>query len=302
LDVNVSVYITVRRIIIPVKALFASDIHASDSHLSSMFSIAEREKVECIIIGGDIIPHYLDDAARFGMLKAQARYLENVFIPAIKDFRKKTDTTIYLDFGNDDFIYNRKILEEYNNGLFYLLHFAKYRLTDDADIIGYMNVPPTPFKIKDWERSDSVERPYPPDNKVADKGYISVNGMLEEIVLDLKSDDSIEKDLLKLSEIIDRPFIFISHSPPYKTPLDVLYNGHNVGSISIKKFIEEWSGKGFLIASFHGHIHESPERSGLNHTLIGDALCVNPGQGNEKGGEFRYVIFELLKNKVFLDL
>lgn len=285
-----------------MKVLFTSDIHASDSHLSSMLSIAEREKVECLIIGGDIIPHYLHDTARFGMLKAQARYLENVFIPAIMDFRKRADIPIYLDFGNDDFIYNRKILEEYNEGLFNLLHFAKYRLTDDVDIIGYMNVPPTPFKIKDWERSDSVERPYPPNNKVADKGYISANGILEETVLDLASDDSIEKELGKLSEIIDRPFIFISHSPPYKTPLDVLYNGHNVGSISIRNFIEEWSGKGFLIASFHGHIHESPEKSGSNHILIGDALCVNPGQGNGKGGEFRYVIFRLSKKEIFLDL
>jgi Icc-related predicted phosphoesterase len=285
-----------------MKVLFTSDIHASDSHLSSMLSIAEREKVECLIIGGDIIPYYLHDTAGFGMLKAQARYLENVFIPAIMDFRKRADIPIYLDFGNDDFIYNRKILEEYNEGLFNLLHFAKYRLTDDVDIIGYMNVPPTPFKIKDWERSDSVERPYPPDNKVAYKGYISANGILEETVLDLTSGDSIEKELGKLSEIIDRPFIFISHSPPYKTPLDVLYNGHNVGSISIRNFIEEWSGKGFLIASFHGHIHESPEKSGSNHILIGDALCVNPGQGNGKGAEFRYVIFRLSKKEIFLDL
>jgi len=285
-----------------MKVLFTSDIHASDNHLSSMLSIAEREKVECVIIGGDITPHYLNDTARFGMLKAQARYLENVFIPTIKDFRRRTDTAIYLDFGNDDFIYNRKILEEYNKRLFNLLHFAKYRLTDDLDIIGYMNVPPTPFKIKDWERPDSVERPYPPDNKITDKGYISANGILEETVLDLASDGSIEKELSKLSEIIDRPFIFISHSPPYKTPLDVLYNDHNVGSISIKNFIQEWSGKGLLIASFHGHIHESPEKSGSYHTMIGDALCVNPGQGNGKGAEFRFVIFELLKNKVFLDL
>lgn len=285
-----------------MKALFTSDIHASYSHLSTMLSTAERERVQCVIIGGDIIPHYLHDTARFGMLKAQARYLENVFIPAIKDFRNRTDITIYLDFGNDDFIYNRKILEQYNKGLFNLLHFAKYRLTDDVDIIGYMNVPPTPFKIKDWERPDSVERPYPPDNKISDKGYISANGILEEAVLDLASDDSIEKELRKLSEIIDRPFIFISHSPPYKTPLDVLYNGHHVGSISIKNFIEEWSRKGFLIASFHGHIHELPEKSGSNHTLIGDALCVNPGQGNGKDAEFRYVIFRLSKKEISVDL
>ena len=278
-----------------MKALFTSDIHASDSHLFSMISTAEKETVDCVIIGGDIIPHYLDDTAKFGMLKAQAEYLENVFIPVIKDFKDRADVAIYLDLGNDEFKYNRRVLEEYNGRLFNLIHFSKYRLTDDVDIIGYMNVPPTPFKIKDWEKPDSVERPCVYVNGISTRGYVSGSGVLEEVVLDMSSNNSIENDMHELSEIVDRPFIFISHSPPYKTPLDVLYNGRNAGSISIRSFIEEWSLKGLLIASFHGHIHESPQRSGEIQTRIGNALCVNPGQGNGKDGEFRYVIFHLDK-------
>ena len=69
---------------------------------------------------------------------------------------------------------------------------------------------------------------------------------------------------------------------------------------SIEPVIEEWSKKGLLIASFHGHIHESPTRSGSIQTKIGNTLCVNPGQGNGKGAEFRYVIFELSKDRVSL--
>jgi Icc-related predicted phosphoesterase len=278
-----------------VKLLFTADIHASDSHLYSMISTAEKEAVDCVIIGGDIIPHYLDDTARFGMLKAQARYLENVFVPAIRDFKNRADTAIYLDLGNDEFIYNRKILEEYNGRLFNLIHFAKYRLTDDVDIIGYMNVPPTPFKIKDREKPDSVNRPYVPGNGISDQGYVSGSGALEEVILDMSSDDNIENDLCEISKMVNRPFIFISHSPPYRTPLDVIYNGTNVGSLSIRRFIEEWARNGLLIGSFHGHIHESPQRSGEIQTRIGNALCVNVGQGNGKGAEFRYVIFNLDK-------
>jgi Icc-related predicted phosphoesterase len=48
-----------------------------------------------------------------------------------------------------------------------------------------------------------------------------------------------------------------------------------------------------LIASFHGHIHESPVRSGSIVTELGGSLCLNPGQGNGKGSPFRYVIFRL---------
>ena len=130
-----------------MKILYTSDIHASDTHLYSMLSIAENEQVDDIIIGGDIIPHALPKRGSMGMLKAQATYLENVFIPEIKDFKKRTDATIYLDLGNDDFIYNRKILEKYNDELINLLHFEKHRLTDDVDIIGYIIVPPTPFQL-----------------------------------------------------------------------------------------------------------------------------------------------------------
>ena len=283
-----------------MKVLFTSDIHASDSHLNSMIDTAKREAVDCVIIGGDIIPHYLYETARFGVIKAHARYLNNIFIPAVKDFKNRSDIPIYLDLGNDDFICNRKILEQYNGELFYLIHFAKHRLTEDVDIIGYMNVPPTPFKLKDWEKPDSIDIPYIPENRISINGYISTNGLLEDIVLDIASDDTIEEDLNRLSKMIDRRFIFVSHSPPYRSRLDVIHSEQSVGSISIRKFIEKWSEKGLLIASFHGHIHESPERSGNISTKIGNTLCVNPGQGNGKGAEFRYVVFNLEDNQVFM--
>ena len=70
-----------------VKVLYTSDIHASDTHLFSMLSTAEKEGVDSIIIGGDIIPHPLPDSARVGILEAQAIYLENLFIPAITNFK-----------------------------------------------------------------------------------------------------------------------------------------------------------------------------------------------------------------------
>ena len=266
-----------------------------------MLSIAEKEEVDCIIIGGDIVPHALTDSVTGGPLRAQAIYLEDVFIPAVKDFKQKMDVAIYLDLGNDDFICNRTILEDYDGGILDLLHFRKNRLTDDVDIIGYMNVPPTPFTRKDWERPDSEKQTHAPGNDITLKGYTSASGMLQQTIIDLASDDTIEKDLALISEMIDRPFIFISHSPPYGTPLDVLYNRMRAGSLSIRCFIEKWSRKGQLIASFHGHIHESPNRSGSISTKIENCLCINPGQGNGNDAAFRYVIFRLLGNQILLE-
>jgi len=266
-----------------------------------MLSIAEKKKVDSIIIGGDIVPHGLPDTFLIGPLQAQAKYLKDVFIPAIKNFKQKRDLIIYLDLGNDDFMCNRIILEEHKE-LVRLLHFTKHRLTDDVDIVGYMIVPPTPFGIKDWEKPDSTEIPYAPGTNISVQGYKSKSGQLKETVLNLASDDTIEKDLNRISEDIERPFIFVSHSPPYDTPLDVIYNGQHVGSLSIRRFIEKWSRKGLLLASFHGHIHESPSRSGAIHTKIESSFSINPGQGNGYGSEFRYVIFKLSGNRIFLNL
>ncbi|MBN1849977.1 MAG: metallophosphoesterase [Deltaproteobacteria bacterium] len=281
-----------------MKILFTSDIHASIAHLFSMLSIAEKEKVDTIIIGGDVIPHSLPDPAGMGALQTHAKYIEDVLIPGIKDFKKRSHADIYMDLGNDDFVCNRKILEKYDGSVINLVHMKKSRLTDHVDIIGYMVVPPTPFRLKDWEKPDTTETPFTQGNRVTMQGYVTVNGRLEPTVLNLASDDTIEKDLEALSRNIDNPFIFVSHSPPYDTPLDVIYSGLHVGSLSIRRFIETWSEKGLLIASLHGHIHESPTRSGSIQTKIGDAVCINPGQGNGQGAAFRYVMLRLSGDSV----
>jgi Icc-related predicted phosphoesterase len=285
-----------------LRVLYTSDIHASHTHFFSMLSVAEKKEVDCVIIGGDLVPHYLPERARYGQIEAQALYLENIFIPELADFRDRTGLKIFLDLGDNDLISGRKVLEEHDGELFHLIHFTKQPLTDDVDVVGYMIVPPTPFTRKDWEKSDSRKAPYPQDNRISVQGYISLNGVLEDILLDLSSDDTIESDLHELSKDIDRPFIFVSHSPPFNTPLDVIYNGNHVGSMSIRKFIDKWSKKGLLIAAFHGHIHESPDRSGSIQTTIGSALCFNPGQGNGEGAKFRYLIFELSGTRIFPDL
>jgi len=259
-----------------MKIIYASDIHASSHHLFSMLSTAEREAVDTIIIGGDIVPHYLPDEDTVGVLKAQEIYLETVFIPAIEGFKQQHETAIYIDLANDDFIGNRKILEKHNGELIHLLHMSKHNLNNKIDIIGYMNVPPTPFYRKDWEKPDSIETPFAKGNYIRKDGYTSAGGKLEKT-----------------------QFIFVSHSPPYDTPLDILDNGLHVGSISIRRFIEKWALKGKLIAALHGHIHGSPNRSGSIRTFIENSLCINPGQNEGEGSTLRYVIFELDEKQSF---
>ncbi len=273
--------------------LFASDIHASYDHLFSLLRKAEKKSVDAVVIGGDIVPHYLPDFGGKDILEAQAGYLEKVFIPALENFKNYHQAAFYLDMGNDDFISGRKFLEERQGELFNLLHMQVHPFTDTVDIAGYMAVPPTPFGRKDWEKPDCKKQPFAPGNLISLKGFVSRKGFLEKTVIDLNSEDTIENDLKILEKKIHRPFIFVSHSPPYHTGLDVMYTDEHVGSLAVREFIEKWSQKKYLIGSFHGHIHESPHRTGSIRSVIHQTPCFNPGQENGIGANFQYMLIDL---------
>lgn len=272
-----------------MRILFVADIHVNQDHLDHIIEAAIASDADALIIGGDIVPHYLPNAHAMGILDAQAMYLEGALIPALKRLKASTAISIYLDFGNDDFMANRPLLEPYQNNLFQLLHMQKYAISDEVDLIGYMMVPPTPFQRKDWEKPDAKDAPYPSSARVRLKGYTTRSGQIKEMSLDLDDDRTIEKDLDQLAGKIERPFIFVSHCPPYDTPLDVLSTGVHVGSISIRRFIDKWSRRNLLIASLHGHIHESPRVSNTIHTRMNHALAINPGQDVE----LQYAMLEL---------
>ena len=263
-----------------------------------MLKIAGKKSLDAVVIGGDIIPHYLPGFRREDILNAQADYLENMFIPAIEMFKAQHRTKFYFDMGNDDFIFGRKILQNRQGNLFKLLHMEIHPFTDKVDIAGYMAVPPTPFGRKDWEKPDCKKQLFAPGNLISLKGVVSGKGFLEKTVLELSSEDSIESDLKELEKKIRRPFIFVAHVPPYGTALDVMYDGVHVGSFAVREFIEKWSKKRYLIGSFHGHIHESSRQTGLIATTIHNVPCFNPGQENGIGSRFRYILLSLTDERL----
>jgi Icc-related predicted phosphoesterase len=232
---------------------------------------AEEHSVDAVIIAGDICPKAGADRMTWqGFLERQKNYILQELIPSLDRFKKRNpDTKIFLDLGNDDLKVNRYILEE--NASLNLLHMRKHALTDEVDIIGYMNVPLTPFGIKDWEKPDTKDFPSPVNN-FRTNGVVS-EPYLMETWIDLHSDNTIESDLEVLSGCIDKPFIFACHAPPYMGKLDVLWSGDHAGSRAIARFIEKWAEDGRLLLSFHGHIHESPAIERVLNTPV-----VNIGQ------------------------
>ena len=142
-------------------------------------------------------------------------------------------------------------------------------------IYGYSFVPPTPFRLKDWERYD-VSRYVDPGcvhplegafsiEPKEDVEYQTIKGDLEK----LTSDDKLSQSIM------------LFHSPPYQTSLDrAALDGKfvdyvpldvHVGSIAIKRFIEERE----PMMTLHGHIHESSRITGQWYEYIGNTLIVN---------------------------
>ena len=177
--------------------------------------------------------------------------------------------------GNDDpRSEEEKFIQAGNNGLFHYIHQRKITL-NNYNFYGYSFVPPTPFQLKDWEKYD-VSRYVDPGCIPPTEGFRTTEPN-EDIEY-----ATIQKDLVALTGTDDlSKSIMLFHSPPYQTHLDrAALDGKmidhvpmdvNVGSIAIKRFIEERQ----PLLTLHGHIHESTRLTGYWQQQIGNTYAFN---------------------------
>jgi Icc-related predicted phosphoesterase len=140
----------------------------------------------------------------------------------------------------------------------------------DLQVYGYCYVPPTPFRLKDWERYD-LSRYVPPGSLAPEEGITSIP--IE--IRDLKR-RTISQDLVQLAgeDRLERA-IFLFHAPPYQTKLDrAALDGKmfdhvpldvHIGSIAMRRFIEARQ----PLLTLHGHVHESARLTGSWRDRIG---------------------------------
>lgn len=275
-----------------MKIIYTSDLHVDPNHLDRLFAAGEHFQADAVFIGGDLIP--VGGWTLSASIKTQKKWIQDIFIPRLNIFNSKfPGTSFFFDFGNDDLMANRSLIADKAGKYFNLIHMQVLDINPNLALVGYMTVPPTPFKLKDWEKLDSANQDGIDENTTV-KGAKTETGVERPHKLKL-SDGTIEDDLTKLTELLEkppwqeRPFLFISHCPPADTKLDVLPDGRHVGSLAIRRFIEYWGNSGRLQASFHGHIHESPWMSGQVYDRIEGVPCFNVGQ---QGGQLRSLYFD----------
>jgi Icc-related predicted phosphoesterase len=258
-----------------MKILFASDLHGVESHYLGLFELAERTGARAVMLGGDLLP-------MMGPFRERAReqegFIASFLEPTLRNYLSRNpEAEIFLLHGNTDWggvIPLLKALE--GKGLAKFLHDAVHEIGKSGfQVIGYAHVPPTPFYMKDFERpdyhGDSI-REQPPNVFLAD----GAEAIPVDFMARLATLPSIEEELEELPKPRDPArCIYVMHSPPHRTAIDVIHDGRQVGSLAIRNFILARQ----PLATLHGHIHEAPRMSrGVYAEVLGQTVCINPGR------------------------
>jgi Icc-related predicted phosphoesterase len=268
-----------------MKVLYTSDIHVHPGHLECFLRAGRELCPEVMILGGDLIPDWRGSIE--ASIEPHRLWVRDVLLPRIKQFRSAfSQTAVLLDLGNDDIAAARPLIEAKDGMDLHLIHRRVVEIGERLAVVGYMAVNPTPFKIKDCERPDCRDQDGLSNPRVLIKGYVTASGVVMPYTLNLAG-SSIEDDLDELSMLLESPrwfnhsFIFVAHAPPRDTVLDQMENGSHVGSLAVRRFIERWGSTGRLLASFHGHIHESPWMTGRIRQEVGGIPSFNVGQHSQ---------------------
>jgi Icc-related predicted phosphoesterase len=267
-----------------MKVLYTSDLHGEIRLYQELLALTISSSADIIALGGDLLPSFPPSKRYEDMVPNQKTFIDQFFSLFLK---RIIDTTtvkqVFLISGNWDLGYPY-LFKEPVEGIVDL-NQESYRIKNGYELIGYPFVPPTPFRPKDYEKMDDPESAWPPQKNPS---YIRTSEQADQLTpidphLFLRHRETIREDLDRLPKPLDpKRIIYVMHSPPFGTRLDVIQGGKSAGSRSIKAFIEEH--QHFL--TLHGHIHESPDLSGAYFDWIGKTISINPGQSIWKGKEF----------------
>ncbi len=262
--------------VVEMKFLYTSDLHGEIHLYQELLSLANSSSSEIMAIGGDLLPSLPPTKRYEDMVPNQKTFIDQFLSPF---FNRMLETTliqqIFLIPGNWDLGYPFLFREKAEKIVD--LNQKSFQLKNGYELIGYPFVPPTPFRPKEYEKMDDREAPWPPQKNPC---YIRSSETADRLIpvdpyLYLRGRETIKEELERIPQPLHpRRTIYLMHSPPFKTPLDLMQGGKPAGSRSIKTFIE----KNQPLLTLHGHIHESPELSGAYMARLGQTIMVNPGQ------------------------
>lgn len=267
-----------------MKILYTTDIHGNGWKYKQLIKVASEHKPNIVINGGDMLPNDNN-------LFRQKEYIAFQLSEHFKSFNEMK--TYYLCFpGNDDLKAFDGLFEETCNKYQFVKYLAQRKVSIAGyDFIGMNWVVDYPFRLKDRCRKDTKD--YKVKNQFG-TGLFSKENSFDEITnweSYIETLPTIEYELNNLPKPEDNSkAIYVMHMPPANLGLDVCMNGEKVGSNAINRFIKKYQPK----LTLHGHIHESPEVSGIWKAQLGKTVCIQPGQYGHME-DFVYVLIDLDK-------
>jgi Icc-related predicted phosphoesterase len=269
--------------------LYTTDLHGIEWKYDRIFQEAKSQRVKLVINGGDMLPFK-------GNLLNQGSFIENYLDKHFYEYNKAR--IYYLSMlANDDLRIFDDLFQKTCDKYPLIVNIAqnKFELKNpNYEFIGMNWVTDLPFGLKDRARKDTKMFKFP---KQIGKPILSIPGSwqkIEDWFTYANNLPTIEDEL----KVLIKPFnmkntIYIFHQPPSNLKLDICSNSSTAGSIAIYEFLK----KNQPLLSFHGHIHESPDISGIWYTSIEKTICVQPGQSHPFQDFLVYVIIELDKMK-----
>ena len=258
------------------RCLFVTDLHGKRGRYQALFGAIAGARPELVLLGGDLMPSGL--GAMMGACESD--FVRDFLAPGFARVRaelKAAAPRVLLILGNDDGrVEEEAIREAEDAGIWEYVHGRVARV-GPWRVCGYSYVPPTPFRLKDWERYD-VSRYVDPGCTSPEEGWRTAPLPEHEIRY-----GTIREDLERLAGEVGDPSraVFLFHAPPYDTGLDrAALDGQqiehvpldlHVGSIAIRRFIEERQPH----LTLHGHVHESARLTGQWRERIGRTCALS---------------------------
>lgn len=286
------------------KVLYTSDMHGNKKQFETFLKYAIQIKPATVIIGGELAPKDVTiDIKNSRYIDAQRNFLGNELPALVKPLKQSLpNTNVFVMLGNDDCSVNQDVLEEHPE-LYQNIHKQKFKIDDIYEIVGYSFVPITPFGIKDFEKFDLSEIPEWAQKDYAQrkKGYQlqGVRTVMEdglkwkpfEFSQEQEGVESIQRDLANaLFTTNPDKKVYIFHTPPNNTSLDVIGNNVHVGSFAVREFIQKYQPR----LTLHGHIHETVDMTGAFADNIGQSLAMSAGNHNYDS-KVAVLVFDLYK-------